>query len=100
MRRMKANRQEPTNLLFRRIGLPSWVLYTLTVHFWAVLIAAKVSGASAVIMTVVTPVISWFYWGLSLTGDLKFMADLFDANLLAWLISTALVFAASRANRR
>lgn len=95
---MKPYHQEWTYRLFRRIGLPTWIVYTAVLHAWAVLIAAKTSGSDAAILTGITPVSSWFFWGMALPGPLSSVAHLFLASLVTWLLSTAVFFTAWRVN--
>ena len=67
-----------------QIGWVAWLLFSATIHFWAVLIANRITESGfGVLSTALLPVISWFRLALTLPDEFSLVRKAFTASLLA-----------------
>jgi hypothetical protein len=80
-----------------QIGWVAWFLFSVAIHFWAILIASRIPESGArVLSTALLPVISWFRLALILPDRCSLMRNAFAASLLAWLGCLILLIADRR----
>ena len=89
-------RKATTSFTKQRAGWITWLLFTLVLHVWAVMIAYHVTGTEGGVFTAILPVFSWFRWALTMPDDLKAIQNAFTVSLFTWLISTSLLITARR----
>jgi hypothetical protein len=80
-----------------RIGWVVWLLFSATIHFWAILIAIRIPGSGGgILSTALLPVISWFRLALTLPDEFSLMRNAFTTSLLAWMGCGILLLAVRR----
>ena len=69
-----------------QIGWVAWLLFSVTIHFWAILIVNRIPELGAgVLSTALLPVISWFRLALTLPDEFSLMRNAFTTSLIAWV---------------
>jgi hypothetical protein len=82
-----------------RIGWGVWLLFSATIHFWAVLIAMRIPDSGGATSTAFLPVISWLRLVLTLPDEFSPMRNAFTISLLAWMGCGLLLITVCRLNR-
>jgi hypothetical protein len=83
-----------------QIGWVAWHLFSIAIHFWAILIAIRIPESGAgVLSTALLPVISWFRLAWTLPDEFSLMRNAFSTSLIAWVGCWVLLMTARGLNR-
>jgi hypothetical protein len=88
------------NRTIHRIGWVAWLLFSVTIHLWAILIVNRIpESGGGVLSTALLPVISWFRLALTLPDEFSLMGNAFTTSLMAWAGCGLLLVAVRRISR-
>ena len=83
--------------MIHQIGWVAWLLFSATIHFWAVLIANRIpESGGGVLFTGLLPVIFWVRLALTLPDEFSLMGKAFATSLVAWMGCGILLIAVRR----